>query len=56
MDWKKIGKALFYPHIAIMLILVPISAVMLVYSMIFLGTESVVAIISYVISAYTLTV
>lgn len=56
MDWKKLGKALLYPHILIMILLVPISAVFLVCSMIFLGTESVVAIISYVIAAYTLTV
>ena len=56
MDWKKIGKALLFPHIAIMIILVPIATVFLVYSMVFLGTESVIAIISYVLSAYTLTV
>ncbi len=56
MNWKKFGKALLFPHIAIMIILVPISAVFLVYSMVFLGTESVAAIISYVLAAYTLTV
>ena len=56
MDWKKLGKALLFPHIAIMIILVPIATVFLVYSMVFLGTDSVIAIISYVLSAYTLTV
>ena len=56
MDWKKIGKALLFPHIAIMIILVPIATVFLVYSMVFLGTESVVAIISYVLAFYTLMV
>ena len=56
MDLKKIGKALLFPHIAIMIILVPIVTVFLVYSMVFLGTESVTAIISYVLAAYTLTV
>ncbi len=56
MDLKKIGKALLFPHIAIMIILVPIATVFLVYSMVFLGTESVAAIISYVLAAYTLTV
>ena len=56
MNWKKLGTALLFPHIAIMIILVPISAVFLVYSMVFLGTESVAAIISYVLAAYTLTV
>ena len=56
MDWKKIGKAILFPHIAIMLILIPIATVFLVYAMAFLGTESVAAIISYVLAAYTLTV
>ena len=56
MNWKRIGKALLFPHMAIMLILLPIATVFLVYSMVFLGTESVVAILSYVLSAYTLTV
>ena len=56
MNWKKIGRALLFPHIIIMIILIPISVVFLVYSMIALGTESIVAIISYVLAAYTLTV
>ena len=56
MDWKKIGKALLFPHIALMIILVPIATVLLVGSMVFVGTESVIAYISYVLSAYTLTV
>ena len=56
MNFKKIGKALLYPHIAIMIILIPIATVLLVTSMVFLGTESVIAYISYVLSAYTLTV
>ena len=56
MDWKKVGKALLFPHIAIMIILIPIAAVMLVGSMVFIGTESVIAYISYALSAYTLTV
>lgn len=56
MNWKKIGKAILFPHIAIMIILIPIAALLLVYSMVFIGTESAIAYISYVISAYTLTV
>ena len=56
MDWKKIGKALLFPHIAIMIILIPIAAVLLVGSMVFIGTESVIAYISYVLAAYTLTI
>lgn len=54
--WKKIGKAILFPHIAIMLILVPVSLVFLVYSMVFVGTESAISYISYVLAAYTLTV
>ena len=53
---KKICKALLFPHIAIMIILIPISAAFLVYSMVVLGTETVPAYISYVLAAYTLTV
>ncbi|MBQ7968779.1 MAG: hypothetical protein IJ292_03060 [Clostridia bacterium] len=56
MDWKRLGKAILFPHIAIMIILIPIATVFLVYSMVFLGSESAAAIISYVLAAYTLTV
>ena len=56
MDWKKLGKALLFPYIAIMIALVPISIVLLVASMVFIGTESAIAYISYVLSAYTLTI
>ena len=56
MDWKKIGKALLFPHIAIMLALIPVSCVLLVYAMVVLGTESPIAYISYVLAAYTLTI
>ncbi|MBR2309359.1 MAG: hypothetical protein IKA47_02335 [Oscillospiraceae bacterium] len=54
MDWKKLGKALLFPHIAIMLILLPLATVLLVYAMVFLGTDSPVSIGAYVLSAYTL--
>ena len=56
MNWKKLGKALLFPHIVIMIILVPIATVLLVGSMVFVGTESPIAIVSYVVAAYTLTV
>lgn len=56
MDWKKIGKALLFPHIAIMIILLPIATVFLVYAMVLLGTESIAAIASYVLAFYTLLV
>jgi len=56
MNLKKLGKALLFPHIAIMILLVPIATVLLVGSMAFVGTESVIAYISYVLAAYTLTI
>ncbi len=56
MDWKKLLKTLIYPRPAIMIVLLPISTVLLVYSMVFIGTESVIAIISYVLAFYTLSV
>ena len=56
MDWKKLSKALLFPHIAIMILLVPIATVLLVGSMVFIGTESVIAYISYVLATYTLTI
>lgn len=56
MDWKKLGKALLFPPMAVMIVLVPVSAILLVGSMVYIGTESVIAYISYVLAAYTLTV
>ena len=56
MDWKKLGKALLFPHIVIMIALVPLATVLLVGSMVFVGTESPIAYISYVLAAYTLTI
>ena len=56
MNWKKLGKALLFPHVSIMILLVPVATVLLVGAMVFIGTESVVAYLSYVLAAYTLTV
>lgn len=56
MDFKKIGKAILFPPFAIMLILVPVSVAFLVYSLVFLASGSIIAILSYVLSFYTLTV
>ena len=56
MDWKRIAKALLFPHIAIMIVLVPISTVLLVASMVFVGNDTPIAYISYVLAFYTLMV
>lgn len=56
MDPKKIGKVLLFPHIVIMIILVPVAVGFLIGAMLFIGTESPITIVSYVLAAYTLTV
>ena len=56
MDWKKIGKALLFPRLWVMILLLPVATVFLVGSMVFIGTSSPIAIASYVLAAYTLTV
>ncbi|MBQ8145923.1 MAG: hypothetical protein IJ039_03995 [Clostridia bacterium] len=57
MQWlKRLCKALLFPHIAVLLLLTPFVTALLVYSMVYKGTEYVISIISYVLSAYTLTV
>lgn len=53
---KKIGKSLLFPHIVIMIILLPIAIALLVYSMMFLSSETPIAIASYALSAYTLVI
>ena len=56
MDLKKICKALLFPHVAVLIILLPVATAFLVCSMVFLGTESIISIISYVLASYALTV
>ncbi len=54
--WKKIFKALLFPHIAIMVLLIPLASAFLLYAMLKFDSETPIAIISYVLAAYTLTV
>ncbi|MGM9642563.1 MAG: hypothetical protein ACI3XI_05065 [Eubacteriales bacterium] len=49
-------KKLLYPHIALMLVLLPVSIGLLVWSLSSLESSSPVAVASYCLSAYTLTV
>ncbi len=56
MDWKRLGKALLFPPVAVMLLLLPVSAFFLIGSMVFIGVKTVVACISYALAAYTVTV
>ncbi len=55
-SWKKLAKAILFPHMAIMIPLIPLATALLIYSMVWLGTEHPVAYVAYVLSAYTLTV
>ena len=53
-NWKKIGLKLLYPHLALIICLLPISIALLILSLVFLGTESILAIFSYVLAFYVL--
>ena len=55
-DWKKLGLSLLYPHIAVLICLMPISIAFLVLSLIFLGFDSVISILSYILAVYVLVV
>lgn len=56
MTVKKIIRALLFPPIVIPILLLPVSATLLFYAMTYTEQDSVFAIISYVLSAYTLAV
>lgn len=55
MHWKKLGKAILYPPLIMMILLVPVATAFLVCSMVLWGSQSPVSIASYVVAAYTLT-
>lgn len=54
MDWKKIGLKFIYPPLAVIICLLPISVACLIYSLVYLNSTSIIAIVSYVISFYVL--
>lgn len=56
MNLRKIGRFILFPHFALLLVLLPVATVLLVYSMVFVGGETIIAYISYVLAAYTLTI
>lgn len=51
---KKIGLKILYPHIAIIILLLPISLTLMICTMTVLGEAHFITIIGYVLSAYTL--
>jgi len=54
MNWKKIGLSLLYPHLAVIICLLPISISFLVLSLIYLDSTSIISILSYLLSFYVL--
>lgn len=56
MDWKKIGKALLFPPLALMLALLPIATACLVWALACLTPAAPAAIGAYLLSFYTLVV
>ena len=55
MELKKVGKALLFPPAAVLIVLTPIAAAGLVYSMLRLEGTDPIRIGSYILSFYTLT-
>jgi len=53
-NWKQIGLNFLYPHLAVIICLLPISIAFLTYSLIFLNSTSVVSILSYLLAFYVL--
>lgn len=56
MNWKKIGKALLFPHPVVVLLLLPLSIVSLIFAMTRLEESDPLRIGSYVLAFYCLTV
>lgn len=54
--WKKLGKALLFPHIAVMIILVPIAAALLLCAFLIFGSEHPFSYAAYMVAFYTLSV
>lgn len=55
-NWKSVLKKIFYPHDALIVILVIASTVALIYSLGFKDANPIVAYVSYFVSAYALTI
>jgi len=55
-NWKIFASKIFYPNIAILICLLPISIAVLIFSLVYLGTTSILAILSYIFSFYILLV
>lgn len=56
MDWKKLLHKLLFPGAAVVLLSIPVGFGLLAYSFLVAGEDSPIAYVSYVLSAYSLTV
>ncbi len=56
MDWKKLLHKLLFPGVAVVLLSIPVGFSLLAYSFLVAGEDSPIAYMSYVLSAYSLTV
>ena len=56
MRWKNFGKSLLFPHLAIIILFLPISIALLAFSLVYSATTSAISIISYLFAFYMLMV
>ena len=56
MDWKRIVNRLLFPPLIAVILLTPVATILLILALAVLRPESVPAVFSYVISAYSLTI
>lgn len=56
MNLKKFFNSILYPHIGVVVIILPISIALLVYSLVYFSSASVISIISYCLATYMLVV
>lgn len=56
MNWKKIFNTIFFPHIAIIILFLPVAVAFLVFSLIYFTSNSTISIISYLFAFYMLLV
>ncbi len=54
--WKKLGKTLLFPHIAIMIVLLPVATVLLIYELGFTEIDTMRTYVAYALSAYVLVI
>lgn len=56
MKSSKFFKAIFYPHLALIITFLPVTIALLVFSLIYFDTTSFVSVVSYILASYMLTV